>query len=119
MHTCPIKIRMIIFTVSIFPVLNLFGFHAARHTGAGYGAADKCDNFSDASTDSNYLAATTVAIGRRADSPITAEKVFIGARSTDSREAVFERGAAGPNSLCARICAYLCCLNTDRETDAS
>lgn len=111
MHTCPIKIRVIIFTVSIFPVLNLFGFHAARHTGAGYGAAGRGDNFSDASTDSNYLAATTVAIGRRADSPVTAEEVFIGARSTDSREAVFERGVASPNSLCARICAYLSLRN--------
>jgi hypothetical protein len=105
MHTCPIKIRVITFTVSIFSVLNLFGFHAVRHTSTGYGVAGENNNFSDArSANSNYATAILVTTGRRPDTPDTAEIVTTGA-TTD------------PQNFCARLCACLCFLRTDRESD--
>lgn len=114
MHTCLIKIKVMIFAISIFSALNLLGFHDTRHNGAGYSVIGRDDDRSDARSDSsNYPMGIPITIGHRADTPDTAERVIIGSRSVDSHTAIFERGAR-PESFCARLCACLCCLSPKR-----
>ncbi len=110
MHACPIKIKVVFFAIPIFSSLNLFSLDTAQYHSARYGAAGRGNNFDARSVDSNSaIVAVPVATGRRLDSPDTAEPVITGSGSTDSREAIFERGGAESKGLCARLCAYLCC----------